>query len=217
MKTEKNIDTVDNDVVATVKYASWFSFGRSSRTEWWFRVVLNIWLPFVVVSLVLYGGDDTFSTSKISYVEIFQAAALGIVLFPLIFETFCVTIRRFHDVNLSHKGKLFTILAYLIFVFSLCGVVSHYIDEDTASSTNAVEEVATVAEPAAPVAESKEVVEAAKPAAEVAVENSEKSKKSPSVFYVLLFASIAYIVAILGFVPGSVGANKYGDDPIIRE
>jgi len=159
--------------------------GRVSRKDFWLRWVL-VYLGLVVLAAVVDHVAFADMTARLN-----GSGPLGTILgFLLIWPSFAVSAKRFHDRGMSGWWPLWLMLISIgLVIVMIVGLVMSGFD-----------------------------VEAL--AAGIAPDMNELNGGGLAVFLISLLALLGvglFQLIVLGFLPGQKGPNKYGPDPLQPE
>ena len=86
--------------------------GRASRSEYWWFLLSTMLVPLVLVGIAMLGTD--FETGQPSVLSMIAFGLAGLYYLAVILPLLSVTIRRFHDRNLSGWWYLAGVVAGMI-------------------------------------------------------------------------------------------------------
>jgi uncharacterized membrane protein YhaH (DUF805 family) len=85
--------------------------GRIGRGKWWLAQLVNtiVIIAFIILVSMQFSGDDisNLSDKPIPSIDLMFAAEFLVVILVLVWMTFCITVKRYHDRGKSGWWYLF--------------------------------------------------------------------------------------------------------------
>ena len=108
------------------KYATFA--GRASRSEyWWFMLAYFIGAMIFMIPFFVMGGLDSVANGDLAGAPIVPIVLVSLYFLGMIIPTISVTVRRFHDRNLSGWWYLGLILAGAIPFVGIAATIGSFV------------------------------------------------------------------------------------------
>lgn len=106
-----------SEAVRTCLFEKYVTFsGRASRSEYWyfFLFYLLVMIALMMLFMLVGGGLGSFQTGEISGLAYVPLILMAVFVLGMLLPMISVTVRRFHDRNLSGWWYLASVLAGFI-------------------------------------------------------------------------------------------------------
>lgn len=117
------------DAVRTCLQQKYVTFqGRAARSEYWWFMLFVYGVSILLAGLALgMGGVQGFETGDFPMFSLILFVVLGLFFLGMILPLIAVTVRRFHDYNLSGWWYLAAIVVGFIPVVGFAGSIASFV------------------------------------------------------------------------------------------